>query len=187
MPVTIHTIGHGNRSADEFRGLLQHAGVTRLADVRAHPGSRRHPQFSQAALAHDLPVADVAYRWDGPALGGRRRSRQQSRNVALRNASFRAYADHMQTPEFRTAMNELMGRASSVPTAIMCAERLPWHCHRYLISDYLVAHGTEVVHLISPGAAREHALNRVARVENGIVVYDQAEQGELGLPAPRRD
>lgn len=181
MALRIYTIGHGNRSAAEFIELLQAAGVEDLDDVRAHPGSRRHPQFSQATLAHDLPAAGVAYRWEGAALGGRRRSRQGSRNVALRNASFRAYADHMQTAEFRAAIEGLMRRSSSLPTAIMCAERLPWHCHRYLIADYLVAHGAEVVHLIAPGAARRHVLNPVARVEDGAVVYDRTEQGELDL------
>lgn len=181
MPVTIHTIGHGNRSADEFRGLLQHAGVTRLADVRAHPGSRRHPQFSQAALVQDLATAGIRYTWDGEALGGRRRPRRESRHAALRNASFRAYADHMESVEFTAAVDALVASARSEHVAVMCAERLPWQCHRYLIADYLVAHGIHVLHLIAAGSVREHALNDAARVADGLLVYDQAGQPELDL------
>jgi len=183
MPVTIQTIGHGNRSAEEFRDLLQRAGVTRLADVRAHPGSRRHPQFSQAALALDLATAGILYTWEGDALGGRRRSRGESRHVALRNASFRAYADHMESVEFTAAVDALIGSARSEHVAIMCAERLPWQCHRYLIADYLVAHGIHVLHLIAFGSVREHALNEAARVVDGLLVYDKA--GQLGLDLGR--
>jgi len=179
MPITIYTIGHGNRPAEEFRDLLQGVGVTCLADVRAHPGSRRHPQFSVAALTHDLASIGIRYTWNGEALGGRRRSRHESRHVALRNASFRAYADHMESAEFTAAIDALVSSARSDHIAIMCAERLPWRCHRYLIADYLVAHGIDVRHLIAPGSVREHALKDVARVANGLLIYDKSDPLEL--------
>lgn len=176
---TVYTIGHGNRAAGEFRELLRNAGVRYLIDVRAHPGSRRHPQFSKAALEADLAAAGIAYSWAGEALGGRRKPRRDSRHVAWRNDSFRAYADHMETPQFVDAMSRLIGDAADEPTAVMCAERLPWQCHRYLIADYLVSRGVRVVHLIAPGSRREHALNDIARIDDGVIVYDRPPQ--LGL------
>jgi uncharacterized protein (DUF488 family) len=178
---TIHTIGHGNRPLAELIGMLADAHIERLVDVRAHPGSRRHPHFSRASLEKELPDAHIVYEWEGYALGGRRRPRPDSPHCALRNESFRAYADHMGTDAFAAAMNRLIGDSARVRTAIMCAERLPWHCHRYLISDYLVAHDVRVEHLIAPGSARSHALHPVARIAAGLLVYDRMEQPELGL------
>jgi uncharacterized protein (DUF488 family) len=179
--IAIYTIGHGNRSAEEFRELLVSAGVQHLIDVRAHPGSRRHPHFSQAELRHDLPAAGVRYSWEGPHLGGRRRPRPDTRHVAWRNDSFRAYADHMESPEFAAAIERVLQVAVEEPTALMCAERLPWQCHRYLISDFLVARDVRVTHLIAPGSAREHALNPMARGEGEVLIYDRSSQLDLGL------
>ncbi|MGE5522331.1 MAG: DUF488 family protein [Rhodospirillaceae bacterium] len=178
---TVYTIGHGNRAAAEFRELLQDAGVRHLIDVRAHPGSRRHPQFSKGVLEADLIAAGIAYSWAGDALGGRRKPRRGSRHIAWRNDSFRAYADHMETQQFVDAMDRLIGEAADEPTAVMCAERLPWQCHRYLIADYLVSRGMRVVHLIGPGSRREHTLNDIARIDDGVVVYDRTAQLGLGL------
>lgn len=177
----IYTIGHGNRSASEFRELLLDAGVSHLVDVRAHPGSRRHPQFSQSALQADLSATGVRYSWAGTALGGRRRPRADSRHIAWRNASFRAYADHMESHEFTAAIDELVLSAAEETPALMCAERLPWQCHRHLISDYLVAQGLPVTHLIAPGSMRTHGLNAIARVEGSVLVYDRTGQLDLGL------
>ena len=123
----------------------------------------------------------IAYVWEGAALGGRRRPQADSPHVALRNASFRAYADHMESAEFREGVERLLDRAGSGPVAIMCAERLPWQCHRYMISDYLVAHGVEVLHLIDTAQPRAHSLRSEARVCDGLLVYDANTQPELGL------
>lgn len=177
----IYTIGHGDRSAGEFRHVLLDAGVRCLVDVRAHPGSRRHPQFSRSTLEHDLAASGIRYGWQGEALGGRRRPRPESPNIAWRNASFRAYADHMGSAEFGAAVDELIDAALQCPTALMCAERLPWQCHRQLIADFLVVRGIEVVHLLAPGSARVHILNPAARVDGDVIVYDRTVQMGLDL------
>ncbi len=183
-PDTIYTVGHGNRTSAELIELLHEAHVARLVDVRAHPGSRRHPHFSRALLDHDLGAAGVRYAWEGEALGGRRRPRADSPHCALRNDSFRAYADHMTTDEFVAAMARLVDESARETTAIMCAERLPWRCHRYLISDYLVAHGIGVIHLIATGSSRPHALHPVARLAGGLLVYDKMQPLDLVLDEP---
>jgi uncharacterized protein (DUF488 family) len=177
----IFTIGHGNRSQDEFLRLLASAGIRRLVDVRAFPGSRRHPQFGRAALETSLPDAGIEYLWEGEALGGRRRARADSPHVALRNASFRAYADHMQTEAFRAGVERLIELSTHGPIAIMCAERLPWQCHRYMISDYLVALAIEVRHLIDQTQPREHRLRTEARVSPSGLIYDAYAQGTLDM------
>ncbi|MGZ8229733.1 MAG: DUF488 domain-containing protein [Burkholderiales bacterium] len=178
----IFTIGHGNRPLDEFLALLEHAGIQCLVDVRAFPGSRRHPHFGREALRESLPAAHIEYEWDGETLGGRRRPRNDSAHVALRNASFRAYADHMQTDAFRAGVNRLLERSAGPTIAIMCAERLPWQCHRYMISDYLVAQGAEVRHLIDSGEPLKHELRPEARVTGGGLVYDAGTQTRLDIP-----
>jgi uncharacterized protein (DUF488 family) len=169
---TLWTIGHGNRPLEEFLALLADSDIECLTDVRAYPASRRHPQFGREALASSLGVSGIRYVWEGPALGGRRRPGKDSPHVALRNPQFRAYADHMMTAEFRDAIDRLTSSAGAIRTAIMCAERLPWQCHRYLISDYLEAHAIRVVHLIGPAVSREHGINPIARVRDGELVYD---------------
>ena len=178
-PPTIWTAGHGNRAAGEFIDLLHAAGVERLVDVRAYPASRRHPHFGRAALEESLAAAGIGYLWEGAALGGRRRPSKDSPNTALRNAAFRAYADHMATQEFREGAARLAELARDARPALMCAERLPWQCHRFLISDYLVAQGIRVVHLVGPASAQEHRLNSIARVREGGLVYDGNTQLEF--------
>jgi uncharacterized protein (DUF488 family) len=178
---TVYTAGHGNRPLDEFIGLLRDAGVSCLVDVRAFPASRRHPHFGRAALEQSLPAQGIRYVWEGEALGGRRKPSADSPHVALRHPAFRAYADHMTTPAFQAAAARLVDTARVEPAAIVCAERLPWQCHRFLISDYLVAGGHEVVHLVNPGKRQSHRLNPVARVRDGQVVYNGDTQPELGL------
>ena len=177
----IYTVGHGNRPLEELVGLLRGAGIGCLVDVRAFPGSRRHPHFGRAELERSLPAAGVGYAWEGEALGGRRRPRPDSPHQALRNASFRAYADHMETGAFRDGIERLLDRVGERSVAIMCAERLPWQCHRYMISDYLVANGIEVRHIIDAAAPRSHTVRAEARVHDGHLVYDGNTQSQLGL------
>jgi uncharacterized protein (DUF488 family) len=174
---TLFTIGHSTRSAEEFVALLRENGVRTLVDVRRFPGSRRYPQFGRDALAETLAGAGIEYR-HAPELGGRREPRPESRNTAWRNASFRAYADHMETAEFEAALGELIVRAQASATVVMCAEAVPWRCHRNLIADALVARGHAVMHILAPGDRRGHDLSRHARVgPNGTVAY----------PAPASD
>ena len=178
---SIYTIGHGNRPLDEFTSLLQAAGVTCLVDVRAFPGSRRHPHFGRSELERTLPQAHIDYVWEGATLGGRRKPRADSPHSALRNASFRAYADHMEGENFREGIQRLLDQAAQRPIAIMCAERLPWQCHRYMIADYLVSHGVDVLHIIDRNPPKAHRLRTEARVSGGRLIYDAAVAGELDL------
>jgi len=178
-PQLLYTIGHGNRPLDEFTGLLQDFGIDCLVDVRAFPGSRRHPHFGRGELERSLPEAGIAYVWDGARLGGRRRPRADSPHVALRNASFRAYADHMETPQFHAGVEELLERAAREPVAIMCAERLPWQCHRYMISDYVVARGVAVRHIIDASAPKPHRVRDEARIVGDDLIYDANTQQDL--------
>ena len=177
----VFTIGHGNRAIGEFIALLREAGIESLVDVRAYPASRRHPQFAREALEPSLAKAGVRYRWEGNALGGRRKPNKSSPHTALRNASFRAYADHMLTEEFQHALDRLLALASGERVAIMCAERLPWQCHRYLISDSVIARDEKVLHLLDAGKRQEHRLNQAARVEQGEVLYDKNGNLVLGF------
>jgi uncharacterized protein (DUF488 family) len=168
----LRTIGHGARTLDELVAVLDEAGVVLLADVRRFPGSRRHPQFSQQSLAEALPARGVAYEWWGDALGGRRSGKVPSRHVAWRNKAFRAYADHMETVEFRHALDSLLMRAAAAATAVMCAETLWWNCHRRLIADAATVRGFEVVHL-GAGKPQVHRVEPSLRVEgDGDLVYD---------------
>ena len=168
--VTIFTIGHSTRPLDELVALLKPHHITQLADVRTVPRSRRHPHFSADALARSLPVAAIAYR-HLPGLGGLRQPRPDSTNTAWRNEGFRGYADHMQTPAFDRALDELVAWATHAPTAIMCAEALWWRCHRQLIADALVARAIDVRHIMSATSAPPHALTEFAQVRDGRVSY----------------
>jgi uncharacterized protein (DUF488 family) len=177
----IYTVGHGNRPLGEFLALLKDAGIECLVDVRAYPASRRHPQFARESLDQSLADAGVRYVWEGKALGGRRKLEKNSPHVALKNPGFRAYADHMATEDFRAGLERLLEVGRSLRAAVMCAERLPWECHRSLIADYLVARGENVVHLISTGADTLHRLNPLVNLRDGTLVYDGEAQGELKL------
>lgn len=182
--MTIHTIGHGNRSIGEFIGLLSEARIECVVDVRAVPASRRHPQFVRGALEKSLAEAGIRYVWEGGALGGRRRLATNSPNTALTNPGFRAYADHMMTEAFRDGFARLTALGRATPAAILCAERLPWQCHRFLVSDSIVAGGGEVVHVVGPESRRKHVLSAIAREQDGMLIYDGATQGELKLGIP---
>ena len=142
-----------------------------LGDIRAFPGSRRLPHFNRENLEHELPQRGIEYLWM-PDLGGRRKKQlERSPNLGLRNASFRNYADYMLTEPFHAAAAELVRRAGEQRVAIMCAERVYFHCHRMLVSDYLLAHGHEVLHMDGAGAPRPHKLTAEARREGDNVIY----------------
>ena len=186
-PVTVYTIGHGSRPMAEFIGLLEDARIARLVDVRAHPASRRHPQFCREALENSLALAGIHYVWEGKVLGGRRRGVKASPHTALKSESFRAYADHMMTAAFREGLNRVVEWGRLARIAILCAERLPWECHRNLIADSLVARGHAVSHLISPNQVLAHDLNKLARHDGGDLIYDKGGQLDLGLPPASKD
>ena len=170
-PPTLWTVGHSTRPIEELLELLAAGEIKLLADVRRYPGSRRHPQFSQEALAASLAEAGIEYR-HFVDLGGRRSTRlPDSPNTAWRVESFHAYADYIQSPEFQAALDELIDAARQQPTAIMCSEALPQKCHRRIISDALVARGWQVRHLLSPKRIEDHQLTPFARVEGTEVTY----------------
>jgi uncharacterized protein (DUF488 family) len=179
----VYTIGHGARDMDTFLALLEGVGIRRLVDVRTAPGSRKHPQFGEDALAASLGDAGIGYVWKGRELGGWRRARPGSRHTGIRSSSFRGYADHMETVEFREALAWLVASAAESPTAAMCAESLWWRCHRRMIADALVASGHEVRHIMDRGKLDQHRLHPAARIENGAPVYDREvdESGQARL------
>ena len=166
----IFTVGHSTRTLDEFVELLRAHGVEGVADVRLIPKSRRHPHFADQSLAAELPKVGLRY-LPFKSLGGRRRPAPDSINTAWRNESFRGYADYMQTPAFAEALAALMDVARERPLTIMCAEAVPWRCHRSLIADALLAHGWRVLDITSPTKAAPHKLTPFARVEGTRVTY----------------
>lgn len=161
----IYTIGHSTRTLDELVFLLRDHGVTRLADVRRYPGSRRYPHFSRESLERSLPLAYEHFE----DLGGRRRAAKSSPNAAWENPQFRGYADYMSTAPFQAAVDRLLDNEQA--TAVMCAEAVPWRCHRNLLADELVRRGVEVIHIIGPGSAQPHVLSKMARIEGDRVIY----------------
>jgi uncharacterized protein (DUF488 family) len=167
---TIYTIGHSTRTFGELIGLLRAHDITRLADIRTVPRSRRHPHFSIDALSSSLPQAGISYR-HLPGLGGLRKPRRDSTNTAWRHAGFRGYADYMQTPEFDAALGEFLELAVYGRSVLMCAEGVWWRCHRQLVADALVARGVEVRHIMSATSAPAHALTEFSRVIDGRVTY----------------
>jgi uncharacterized protein (DUF488 family) len=169
MSALIYTIGHSVQPQAALIGALVEHGIEVLCDIRRYPQSRRNPQFNQRALAAALAEHGIAYEHI-ESLGGRREERPDSTNTALRNASFRAYADYMSTPEFAAALDELQRLAETKRVVIMCAEALPWKCHRSLVADALVSRGVAVEHIIGD-KLQAHALSPVARVDDGIVTY----------------
>jgi uncharacterized protein (DUF488 family) len=187
----IWTIGHSTRTIDEFVSLLKANGIKLLADVRAFPGSKRYPQFNKDALAESLSAQGIRYE-HLPQLGGKRKSKPDSRNTAWRNASFRAYADYMETDQFQKGIERLLDVAAQgaapkafgaevrhdgweavtlCPTAIMCAEAVWWRCHRSLIADYLKARGVEVLHILGSNKVEPHPYTSAARIVNGELSY----------------
>lgn len=184
------TVGHGTLPQAEFAVLLAGAGVARLTDVRTYPASRRNPHFQREAMRRWLPESGACYRWE-PRLGGRRRPVEDSPHVALRDEGFRGYAQHMQTEEFQTALDELLAEATEATTAIMCAESVWWRCHRRLISDAaLMLREVAVLHLFHDGRLAPHLPTKAARVERALepgrpprIIYDVS--ANLPLPQTR--
>ena len=171
---TVFTIGHSTRPLDDFIHVLKAHSIESLVDVRSFPMSRRYPHFNREALAAKLAAQGIGYAWL-KALGGRRsKGAQPSLNVGLHSLAFRNYADHMLTPEFEEGARALLGMAQQLRTAYMCAERVYFRCHRMLISDWLVAHGHEVLHLDGAGAPGRHQLTAEARMIGGILIYPAA-------------
>jgi len=169
-PTIVVTIGHSTRSLEELLELLEAHGVEHLADVRTIPRSRHNPQFNRERLARDLRRAGIGYT-HMPTLGGLRHARPDSPNQGWRNASFRGFADYMQTPEFEAGIGALVEAAVSARTVIMCAEAVPWRCHRSLIADALCARGIRVEHILSGTRAEPHTLTAFAMVEGTRVTY----------------
>jgi len=173
ISVRIWTIGHSTREIDVFISLLEENGIKLLADVRSWPESKRYSQFNREALAESLSAHGIRYE-HFPELGGRRKPKPDSRNSAWRSASFRGYADHMETEEFRKGVERLLdlnGEAGS--TAIMCAEAVWWRCHRSLISDYLKSRGIAVMHILDANKTEPHPFTSAARIVNGRLSYER--------------
>jgi uncharacterized protein (DUF488 family) len=168
--MVIWSLGHSTRPIEAFLALLAGHDIERLVDIRTVPQSRRHPQFGQTALASALAAAGMTYTHLG-ALGGLRKPRRDSANTAWRHPGFRGYADYMQTPAFADGLDALVALAAEARVAIMCAEAVPWRCHRQLVADALVARGIEVREIESPAKARAHALTAWARVDGTHVTY----------------
>jgi uncharacterized protein (DUF488 family) len=168
--VTVLTVGQSTRTLEQFLELLKAHGVQRVVDVRTVPKSRRNPQFGQDALPGSLGQAGIGYT-HMPALGGLRRARPDSPNLGWRNASFRGYADHMQTPQFAQALQEVIDLAGKERIALMCAEAVPWRCHRSLIADALLVRGIAAEDIASPTRRSPHRLTPFARVQGTGITY----------------
>jgi uncharacterized protein (DUF488 family) len=168
---TLYTIGHSTRSFEDLVATLRAHEIRTLVDIRAFPMSRRLPQFNRESFARTLPAWEICYVWMKGLGGYRKKILQESPNIALRNQSFRNYADYMLTPEFEQAMAELLRLAATSRTAYMCAERVYFHCHRMLVSDWLVAHGQEALHLDGTGPVKAHQMTAEARLIDGRLIY----------------
>jgi len=172
---TLFSIGHSTRTLEEFLGTLKAHGIQTLADIRAFPASRRLPHFGRESLEEMLPADGISYIWMKDLGGYRKRLLDDSPNMALRNQSFRNYADYMLTPQFEKAVGELVDAAQYTRVVYMCAERHWSQCHRMLVSDWLVAHGHRVLHIDGAGEPKPHRLMAEARLVDGQVLY----QGDL--------
>lgn len=166
----IYTIGHSTHPIDEFIALLKAHDVKQLIDIRTIPKSRHNPQFMQESLRKTLPAAGIAYRYMED-LGGLRHTTKDSINTAWRNTSFRGYADYMQTEQFSVAVDQLVTSADDAVTAIMCAEAVPWRCHRSMVGDALAVRDIEVQDIMSLTKATPHTLTSFARTDGGRVYY----------------
>ncbi len=190
---TLFTIGHSTRSLDELIEALHAHSIQTLVDIRSFPMSRRLPHFNRESLEKSLPEAGIQYVWMKGLGGRRKKSLEDSPNVALRNESFRNYADYMLTPDFESAIAELIKLAEQSRTAYMCVERVYFRCHRMLVSDWLVAHGHEVLHIDDEKPAKPHKLMAEVRLINGQLIYrgdkaavGRALPGGAGLSGPHK-
>jgi uncharacterized protein (DUF488 family) len=182
VPRRAFTVGHGTLPAEDFSQLLHDAGIASIADVRTVPRSRRNPQFETDAMRVWLPESGIAYAHYKP-LGGWRKPRADSPNVALRHPAFRGYADYMLTDEFARAVDELLPKMERQVTAVMCSESVWWRCHRRLLADYLVlVRRWEIRDLMHDGRADPHRLTTGVRLAGDRVIYDEKEEGPAVLP-----
>jgi uncharacterized protein (DUF488 family) len=168
---TIWTVGHSTRSTEEFKEILVENRIEALVDVRSFPGSRRYPQFNKLELSRSMDAIGIFYS-HCPELGGRRRLHPHSKNTAWKNASFRAYADHVDSDEFKQGIEKLLELAREKRTAIMCAEALWWRCHRSLIADFLKSKGYEVIHIVDAKHTEAHPYTSAARIVDGQLSYE---------------
>jgi uncharacterized protein (DUF488 family) len=167
----LYTIGHSTRTLEELIAALKAHEIETLVDIRAFPMSRRLPKFNRESLEKSLPASGIRYLWMKTLGGYRKKILADSPNIALRNNSFRNYADYMLTPEFEQAVAHMIEMAEHSRTAYMCAERVYFHCHRMLVSDWLVAHGHDVMHIDAQGPAKPHRLTPEARMTDGKLIY----------------
>jgi uncharacterized protein (DUF488 family) len=173
----VQTFGHGTLPKDEFVALVRDAGVTEIVDVRSFPGSRHNPQFGREEMERWLPEADVSYAWMRD-LGGRRKPLPDSRHIALRNESFRAYADYMETDSFHSGVDDLLALGEG--RAVMCSETVWWRCHRRLLADHLVlVRGIDVLHLMHDGRLTPHRPTDGVRLVGDQIVYDQISDDQI--------
>ncbi len=177
---TVWTIGHSTRQIDEFLALLAEQRIEALADVRRFPASRKHPQYNAQALKETLKSAGIEY-LPFTELGGRRPPRPDSHNTAWRNASFKGYADYMETQEFAVAFRRLSESMERQRTAIMCAEAVWWRCHRALLSDALKVRGWTVCHIVQAGGCKEHPYTAAANIVDGRLSYGPNQLNLAGL------
>lgn len=169
-PVTIYTIGHSTHPIEEFIGILKAHAIETLVDIRTVPRSRHNPQFSQDALAQSLESNGIRYRYM-KALGGLRHAKKDSPNQGWRNASFRGYADYMQTSAFQEALGALIALGRESRTAMMCAEAVPWRCHRSLVGDALLVRDITVMDIMSEAKSSPHKLTKFAQVKGTCILY----------------
>ncbi len=169
--MTIWTIGHSNRSQEDFIDLLKRNGIARLVDIRKLPGSKKNPHFNGDNLARELSEAGIDYVWM-PELGGLRKPHPDSHNTAWRNPSFRGYADYMETDAFQQAIERLIAMAKEKQIAIMCSEAVWWRCHRGLVSDYLKSTGVDVIHILGEGKTETHPYTPAAKIVDGKLSYE---------------
>jgi uncharacterized protein (DUF488 family) len=180
------TIGHSTRTVEEFIGLLQAHGVSRVIDVRTVPRSRHNPQFNKTFLPGLLKKAGLGY-VHMPGLGGLRHAQRDSLNMGWRNASFRGYADYMQTPEFEQSLEELVQLAKQDRIALMCAEAVPWRCHRSLIADALLVRGIRTEDIMSSSRRQVHTLTPFAKVRGTTITYPtEASRSAAKKPSAKR-
>ncbi len=172
-PVVL-TVGHSTNEWKDFLKLLRASSVERIVDVRSIPRSRHNPQFNRETLSAKLRSAGIGYVYLRK-LGGLRHARRDSENTGWHNASFRGYADYMQTPDFEAGLQRLMKLAKQKRSALMCAEAVPWRCHRSLIADVLLVRGTRVEHILSGKRRYGHSLTPFARVRGERITYPAAE------------
>ena len=168
---TLYTIGHSTRTLDELVEVLRAHSIQTLVDIRSLPMSRRLPHFNRESLGTTLPEAGIPYVWMKELGGRRKKIRDDSPHIALRSPSFRNYADYMLTEEFRTAIAGLIALADQSPTAYMCAERVYFRCHRMMVSDWLLGHGHQVLHIDGIGPTKLHSLLAEARLVDDQIIY----------------